>query len=479
MKIKRSIRSFCFCLALSVTSFSAQAVSFSFFKSLALSALFFGQMSGAHTFETLYENAKEASRACIGFNNEQVPILSISFSNDLELERTFCEGSPCDSSDFSEKDSKNSNTWSPSMQSSPLNNTMYSPSLTKHGKAVHIDILKYISGVSSSSNIHIDTLEGRDWYPSLQLNHKGNPVFSYSDIEKGLLKIAVCEDINCTTLKNTTFIIDMMDMAWHPALGINKDNHPVLSYFNSREGNASIIICDNPTCTGYTTHTIDTGGSVGFYADLQFTKDNHPVIGFYDYQNGDVKLIICDTPTCSSHIVQTIDTVGNVHSSMFFPPLQRNENGHLVMAYFDAENKDLKLAVCGDTLCTNPTINTVASPESVGWCLLQLDKEGHPVIAFHEWSERKIKRINCDDEFCSTPTVSFASLSVRESVATAGSIVVGCAIGYSIFSILKKCFQKYYCNTDKSKESQEGILNQNQMRKGPSINTVNTEAVTT
>ena len=277
------------------------------------------------------------------------------------------------------------------MQFSPINDTMYSSFLQKNGQVVVIEMLKHTFDDPSPYYVYIDTLEGTGRHPTLRLNHKRCPVVSYSDIERGLLKIAVCEDIDCTTFKSTTFIIGimdmMMDMAWHPTLGINEDNHPVLSYFNSREGNASIIICDDPICTDYATRIIDTSGSVGPYPDLQFTKDNHPVIGFYDYQNGDVKLIICGTPTCSSHVVRTIDTVGNVRSSMLSPHLQRNKNGYLVMAYFDAKNEHLKLAVCGDTLCTNTTINTVAFSKKCRLVSLTIQQKGASRHCFL-WLER-------------------------------------------------------------------------------------------
>ncbi|MCZ7673755.1 MAG: hypothetical protein M5U34_44895 [Chloroflexi bacterium] len=57
-------------------------------------------------------------------------------------------------------------------------------------------------------------------------------------------------------------------------------------------------------------------------------------------------------PPAAASILTTVDSAGNVgwHTS-----LALNGNGYPVISYRDWANDDLKVAVCHDVTCTNPT----------------------------------------------------------------------------------------------------------------------------
>jgi hypothetical protein len=56
-----------------------------------------------------------------------------------------------------------------------------------------------------------------------------------------------------------------------------------------------------------------------------------------------------------------------------------------IISYYDYDNQHLKLAVCHDIACTNPTITRVDSEGNVGlYSSLALTSDGYPVISFFE-----------------------------------------------------------------------------------------------
>jgi len=256
----------------------------------------------------------------------------------------------------------------------------------------------------SASNIMtiVDAPGNVGEFSSLQLNSAGNPVISYYDGTNGDLKLAVCKDPSCTANTTLTTIDSSDNVGKFTSLKLNSAGHPVISYYDVTNGYLKVAICQDPTCSvNNTITTVDTAGDVGEYNSLQLRSDGHPVISYYDTMNGDLKLVACGNPTCSaSNVITTIDTNGRVG---LYTSLQLDNNSNPVISYYRDITDDLKLVACGNSVCnTSNIITTIDAAEKVGqFTSLQLNSDGYPVISYYDTSNYDLKLAVCGDRTCS------------------------------------------------------------------------------
>jgi hypothetical protein len=253
-----------------------------------------------------------------------------------------------------------------------------------------------LTTVDSSGNVGIWT--------SLELNSSGFPVISYNDQTNGDLKLAVCGNPTCTSGNTITIVDDIGNVGSWGSLALNSSGFPVISYIDEANSDLKLVVCGNATCTsGNTITTVDSAGYVGLFTSLKLNMNGYPVISYWDQGNYDLKVAVCGNTTCTSaNTISIVDSTGDVGR---YSSLALNANDYPVISYWDVTNHSLKVAVCGDVNCTSGnTLATVDnSPGEVGlYTSLLLTSGGLPIISYYDYNNGDLKLAICGDVICSS-----------------------------------------------------------------------------
>jgi hypothetical protein len=219
---------------------------------------------------------------------------------------------------------------------------------------------------------------------SVALNSNGFAVISYFDDTDFDLKVAVCNDADCSV--PTINVVDGPDIVGaYTSLALNGNGFPVISYYSFTKQELKLAICNDATCNGPATfQTIDSDGDVGKHTSLALNSNGFPVISYYDETENDLKVAVCNNATCSTPTITPVDTPGEVGK---YTTLALTSSDYPIISYYDETNNDLKIAVCNDIACTNPTLTRVDSPGTVGqYNSLALDSDGYPVVSYYDGS---------------------------------------------------------------------------------------------
>jgi LPXTG-site transpeptidase (sortase) family protein len=273
----------------------------------------------------------------------------------------------------------------------------------------------------------VDSAGDVGWWTSLALNNSGYPVIGYYDATNQDLKVAICGNITCTSGTAITTVDNVGDVGIFASLALNSNGFPVISYFDETNQDLKVVVCGNTTCTsGNIITKVDSAGFVGIYTSLVLNSSGFPVISYFDSGNGDLKVAVCGNATCTfGNTITTVDSAGYVG---WFPSLKLNSNGFPVIGYLDRTNNDLKVAVCGNATCTSGnTLTTLDSVGNVGhFPSLVLNSNGFPVISYHDQSNNDLKVAICGNATCTSSNIltavdtigyvgSFTSLALNSS----------------------------------------------------------------
>jgi Ca2+-binding RTX toxin-like protein len=239
---------------------------------------------------------------------------------------------------------------------------------------------------------------------SLVLDAGGNPVVSYFDATNGHLKVAHCNDPNCSGDDESIATVDR-DGAVGPftSLELDASGNPVVSYHDYGDFDLKLLHCNDPNCSGddESIATVESSGDLGSDTSLALDAAGNPVVSYYDFGNSDLKLVHCNDPDCSGddESVVTVDSTGNVG---MFTSLALDASGDPVVSYHDATNRDLKLVHCNDPNCSGgETSVTVDRAGSVGtYSSLKLDAVGNPVVSYFDSTGGDLKVVHCNDPDC-------------------------------------------------------------------------------
>ncbi|MCE7985038.1 MAG: hypothetical protein DYG89_28015 [Caldilinea sp. CFX5] len=242
----------------------------------------------------------------------------------------------------------------------------------------------------SSGNI-IQTVDSSDdvgWFSALRLDSNGRPVITYFDATNFDLKLARCGNPTCSSGNIVITLDSGGTVGRDPSLRLDSSGRPVISYYDITNGDLKFVRCGSATCSGNTFRTLDSAENVGEFSSLALDSSGNPVISYHNFTNGDLKLVHCGDATCSSgSTIVTVDSVGRYTS------LALDSSGKPVISYYDASNSSLKLVHCGDANCSSGNnFQTVDNTGSVGFTnSLALDSSGKPVIAYYDEDNGNLK----------------------------------------------------------------------------------------
>ncbi len=149
----------------------------------------------------------------------------------------------------------------------------------------------------------VDTSSGAGTFNSLALDSSGYPVISYSDQPNDSLKLAHCNDANCAGGDESVTTVDSsIGTSIFNSLALDNDGYPVISYFDETNNDLKLAHCNDANCTGgdESIVAVDTSDRVGTFNSLALDNNGFPVVSYWDNNNEDLKLLHCGSATCTN-----------------------------------------------------------------------------------------------------------------------------------------------------------------------------------
>lgn len=258
----------------------------------------------------------------------------------------------------------------------------------------------------------VDTVGDVGSFTSLAIGSGGIPTITYQDNTNLDLKVVKCGDVTCSSGNTITTVDATGATGYYASMALDSSGFPIISYQDGTNLDLKVVRCGNATCSGGNTiTTIDSVGNVGMYNSLVLGSGDIPVISYYDSTNGNLKVVQCGNSTCSSgNTITTVDSVGDVGQWTSIAL----SSGVPVISYHDFTNKDLKVVRCGNAACSSGnTITTVDSVGSVGmYTSISIRSDLLPVISYRDLTNQGLKIVKCGNVSCSSGnTTSMADMT--------------------------------------------------------------------
>jgi hypothetical protein len=279
-------------------------------------------------------------------------------------------------------------------------------------KVAHCDDVECTSAISNT----LDSQGNVGEYTSIAIGADGLPIISYFKAGGAggddNLKVAHCNDLACTSAS-----IQQVDTPWHvgeyTSIAIGADGLPIISYFKAGgANNLKVAHCDDVECTSSISNTLDSQGVVGWYTSIAIGADGLPIISYYkEYGAGDdcnLKVAHCDDVMCTSAISTTLDSQGDVG---WDTSIAIGADGLPIISYYKAggagDEYNLKVAHCDDVMCTSAISTTLDSQGVVGWSTsITIGADGLPIISYYKAGSAKSLRVaHCNDLACTSASI--------------------------------------------------------------------------
>ena len=260
----------------------------------------------------------------------------------------------------------------------------------------------------SKAKIHLlDWAGDFGYYTDIANSKSGNLYISYIDKKKGDLRIIRCLDSKCGRAEIN--VIDTGEgkggyVGEYNSLQITKDERPVVSYFDSSKNDLKLAVCDDSDCTTFVSKPIISEGMVGEYTDLILDATSDlPIIAYQDRTNQKVKLIKCEDIICEKYINYDIDDVSSEGGDI---SIYQNLENDLYISYYDFNSNYLKLAICKDSDCEkNKLIIKLVEARNLpglfySWNSITSNNIGNILITFYDMTSSFLGIVNCDDKLC-------------------------------------------------------------------------------
>lgn len=220
---------------------------------------------------------------------------------------------------------------------------------------------------------------------------------------------------------------DTVNVQGQVSLAIGSDGFPVIAYYDATNQDLKVAHCGDVACGTAVLQTIDSTGDVGLWNSITIGTDGFPIIAYHDRTNFDLKVAHCGDVACTPALakIQTLDSNGSLGR---YPSIKIGRDGFPVISYHDLDNFNLKVAHCGDAVCT-PALAVSHTPDSFGYVgvdtSLAIGSDGFPVIAHYEGSSQDLKVTHCGDASCTSALAISYTLDSVGDVGRNNSIGIG------------------------------------------------------
>jgi hypothetical protein len=137
---------------------------------------------------------------------------------------------------------------------------------------------------------------------SLAIDASGKPVMAYYEGTNGALRLVRCNDTICTNNDESISVVDSSGEVGHyPSLVLDGVGNPVITYYQASGSDLKVAHCNDPNCTGgdesiASPHTL---GDAGEYPSLTIGADGYPVVSYYDATNQTLRVLRCAGAGCA------------------------------------------------------------------------------------------------------------------------------------------------------------------------------------
>src|SRR5262249_8624115 len=101
------------------------------------------------------------------------------------------------------------------------------------------------------------------FFSSIARGADGHPLIAYYDSLSWTLKAAHCNNVACTTAATTTLDSIGFVAVQTISIKIGSDDLGLISYYDGTTGHLKVAHCNNTNCTSATITTLDSIGNVG------------------------------------------------------------------------------------------------------------------------------------------------------------------------------------------------------------------------
>jgi hypothetical protein len=184
-------------------------------------------------------------------------------------------------------------------------------------------------------------------------------MIAYYDYSAGGLGYARCRDEHCASTIDSRLIdaAGLDDAGQYTAIVRGRDGFALIFYHDATLGDLKVAHCNDAACSAPALHVVDGDGAgqsiVGLFTAAAMPSDGRAVVSYYDATNRDLKVAKCQDAGCSrahSHRVSGGDGDAGEWTSIGLRP----GNELPVISYVQREtgNKTrLMLAFCGNAAC--------------------------------------------------------------------------------------------------------------------------------
>ena len=278
----------------------------------------------------------------------------------------------------------------------------------------------------------IDSADAVGFYSSIAIGNNGLPVISYHDYTNYDLKVAACTTTDCTGTAIITTVDSADAVGFDTSIAIGNNGLPVISYYDSTNGDLKVAACTSSSCSTATITTVDSTGDVGSHSSIAIRENGFPVISYHDFTNTVLKVAACTTTDCTgTATITTIDPTGDVGE---YTSIAIGNNGLPVISYHNSTDDDLKVAACTTTDCTGTaTISTVDSADAVGfYTSIAIRENGFPVVSYYDATHRDLKIAVCTTTDCAGASL-ITTVDSTDNIGLYPSIAIS-ATGLPIIS---------------------------------------------
>jgi hypothetical protein len=155
---------------------------------------------------------------------------------------------------------------------------------------------------------------------------------------------------------------------------------------------------------GFSLITRDGSGDAGEYTSIAIGADGLGLISYYDATNRDLKVAHCSNQSCTSATISSLDRTGDVGQ---YTSIAIGSDDLGLISYYDATNGDLKVAHCTNIPCTAATLTTVDRTGNVGqYSSLAIGTDKLPLITYYDVTKGDLKAAHCADVACKVATIT-------------------------------------------------------------------------